>query len=165
MNRWFRLPVGELATAQPVSSIASHVGSFSCRFSSAKASNTPISVSTLRLRSANYPDKESPFASSSSSSSNGHGVVVTVPIDAVKGIRLQPEPELGLLSLLFVLSMVILIQTFTFSTPFLFRFGSTKYISFLIPCLILNVQAFGAFISLAVVSIPTMNVVNSQFLH
>lgn len=163
MKRLFRLPVGELATAQPISSIASHVGSFSCCFSSAKASNTPISVSTLRLRSANYPDKESPFASSSSS--NGHGVVVTVPIDAVKGIRLQPEPELGLLSLLFVLSMVILIQTFTFSTPFLFRFGSTKYISFLIPCLILNVQAFGAFISLAVVSIPTMNVVNSQFLH
>ncbi|PON93092.1 hypothetical protein TorRG33x02_109980 [Trema orientale] len=131
MNRWFGLPVGAIAAAaaaQPA--IASPVGSFSPRFPSAEASHTPI----LRLRLSN-PNKVSSFPSASASASAsaspssssysysyGDGGVVTVPIQTVKAVNLQPKPELGLLSLLFVLSM-----------------------------------AFGALISLALVSIPTLN--------
>ncbi|PON64862.1 hypothetical protein PanWU01x14_120390 [Parasponia andersonii] len=125
MKRWSELPVGAIAAAaQPA--IASHVGCFSPRFPSAEASDTPI----LRLRLSN-PNKVSSFASASASPSPSSysysysyadGGVVTIPIQTVKAEKLQPKPELGLLSLFFVLSM-----------------------------------AFGALISLALVSIPTLN--------
>ncbi|XP_062108887.1 uncharacterized protein LOC133819612 isoform X2 [Humulus lupulus] len=87
--------------------MASIVGSFRCHFSTVKASNTSTTppLLPLRLRLQN-PNKDCSFAASSSSYGRGGvGVGVGVPIQVVKRLRLQPKPELGLLSIFFVLSM------------------------------------------------------------
>ncbi|KAF4350536.1 hypothetical protein F8388_014997 [Cannabis sativa] len=98
--------------------MASPVGSFfRCHFSTVEPSNTNTNTNTntsttppllpLRLRFQNpSKDKDSSFILSSSSSSYGYGDVGGgVSIQMAKRLKLQPKPELGLLSLLFVLSM------------------------------------------------------------